>query len=143
MKFFFPVIILSCFVSIGYTPVYAEGKIVVVINSKNDINSLTRDEVINIFLGRYRQFPSGMIAQPIDQEDQNKKSLFYKKLVGKELSEINSYWARLVFSGKTRPPRQARDIDELLVLVNTLPGAVAYVEMDEINANVKVAFTLY
>ncbi|CAK0742630.1 hypothetical protein CCP3SC15_1200008 [Gammaproteobacteria bacterium] len=76
----------------------------VIVNPESGVEMLSREEVINIFLGRYRKLPSGIMAQPIDQADQTGKALFYKLLVGKELSEINSYWARLIFSGKTKPP---------------------------------------
>lgn len=142
MKLFSTAIVLLAVIT-WYSYAYADEKIVVVINADSNIEQLTKEEVINIFLGRFRQFSAGTTAQPIDQMDQTKRALFYKKLVGKELADINSYWARLIFSGKTKPPRQANNVEDLIRLINTVPGAVGYMEISEINSNVKVAFTLY
>ena len=40
--------------------------IVVIVNPASGVDKLTRDEVIDIFLGRYRKLPSGRVALPID-----------------------------------------------------------------------------
>ncbi|MEI6414729.1 MAG: hypothetical protein WCP34_10790 [Pseudomonadota bacterium] len=120
---------------------YAGGPLVVVIHPGSSVETLSREEVINIFLGRYRQLPSGLLAQPVDQPAGQKAS-FYKLLVGKELPEINAYWSRLVFSGKTKPPQQARDLAEVIQWVNSLPGAIGYMEADQVDSRVKVALKL-
>lgn len=136
---FFLVLLLSSV----YFLAYADEKIVVVVNPQSGIDSLTKDEVVNIFMGRYRKLSSGAMAQPIDQMNSTEKAEFYKKLVGKNLAEINSYWARLVFSGKTTPPRMAKNTEELLDLMVTLPGAVAYMDIDQIDVRAKVVLKLY
>ena len=43
----------------------ADG-IVIVVNQAAGIETLSRTDVINIFMGRFRQLPSGATAQPID-----------------------------------------------------------------------------
>lgn len=107
----------------------AVAEMVVVANAASGINRLSQDEVINIFLGRYRQLPSGLTAQPIDQPtDQPLKEQFYRKLVNKDLAEINAYWARLVFSGKTSPPRQTSSTTEVLNWLAHTPGAIGYID---------------
>lgn len=136
-------ILVMIFALIWNTYSCAEEKLVVVVNAASGIEQLTREQVINIFLGRYRQLPSGVIAQPIDQPEQPNKALFYKLLVGKELSEINSYWARLVFSGKTRPPQQVNNINELYELIKNIPGAITYLNTEQIDPQVKVVLRLY
>ncbi len=42
------------------------GNLVVIVNPASGVIHLTRNEVIDIFLGRYRKLPSGAIAIPID-----------------------------------------------------------------------------
>ncbi len=112
---------------------------VVVVNAGNGIERLSRDEVINIFLGRYRQFPSGLAALPIDQPaDQPLKAQFYHKLVNKDLAEINAYWARLIFSGKTSPPRQAASSEEVLEWLARNRGAIGYVDHSQVDARLKI-----
>jgi len=121
----------------------AHAELVLVANPQSGIERLSQDEVINIYLGRYRRLTSGVVAEPIDQPvDAEARARFYRRLVNKSLAEINAYWARLVFSGKTRPPLVAESVDSMLRLVATQPGALAYVERSQADARVKIVFEL-
>jgi ABC-type phosphate transport system substrate-binding protein len=116
---------------------------VMVANHKSGITRLTQDEVTHIYLGRYRRLDSGLTADPIDQPDDSPlKAHFYRHLVDKSLPEINAYWARLVFSGKTQPPRTAHSPDEALQWVMRQPGALAYVERSRVDSRVMVVFEM-
>lgn len=112
---------------------------VVVVSADTGVEHLSRDEVINIFLGRYRQFPSGLAALPIDHSaNQPLKAQFYRLLVNKDLAEINAYWARLIFSGKVSPPRQAASSAEVVTwLVNT-PGAIGYLDRSMVDGRLRI-----
>jgi ABC-type phosphate transport system substrate-binding protein len=117
--------------------------IVVVVNPQSGVDKLTKDEIIDIFLGRYRKLPSGKMALPIDvSEASPERSRFYQLLVKKSSSEMSSYWARLVFSGQTSPPFQVPDARTALELVQSSPNAIAYVDRAAVTANVKVVFEL-
>ena len=99
--------------------------------------------VINIFLGNFRQLPSGITAQPVDLPPAHPdRAEFYHRLVGKSPAEINTYWARQMFSGKTRPPIQTEQFDEALALVHSVEGAVTYMERDKVSGNLKIVFEL-
>ena len=107
---------------------------VVVVNAASAIQRLSQDQVINIFLGRYRRLPNGETAIPIDQPDSGTlRAEFYRKLVNKDLSEINAYWARLIFSGRTSPPVQAAQPAEVIELLMTNPGGMAYVDRSQVD----------
>jgi hypothetical protein len=112
----------------------ASAELVVVINAGSGIERLSRDEVINIFLGRYRQLPSGIAALPVDHPPASPmKAQFYRKLVNKDIAEINTYWARLTFSGKTSPPRQAASAAEVLDYLASTRGAIGYIEREKLD----------
>ena len=116
---------------------------VLVASSKAGITQLSQDDVINIYLGRYRRLDSGITAEPIDQPaDSALKTRFYRQLVNKSLAEINAYWARLVFSGKTQPPRTVRNSEEALQFVASHPGAMAYVDRIKTDGRVVVIFEI-
>ena len=116
---------------------------VLIANPKAGIGHLSRDEVTNIYLGRYRRLASGVTAEPIDQPvDSGLRARFYRQLVDKNQAEINAYWSRLVFSGKTRPPRVAASNEEALQLVSLHPDALAYVEKARVDARVIIVFEL-
>lgn len=120
----------------------ALADVVVVVDAKSGVERLTQDEVINIFLGRHRKLPTGIAALPIDQPlAGGVRAEFYRKLADKDLAEINAYWARLYFSGKTRPPLQASSANEVLAHVAGNPGGVGYLERNQADARVKVVLT--
>jgi len=112
---------------------------VVVVNARSGIERLSKDEVINIFLGRYRRLPNGTAALPIDQPEASAlRADFYRKLVNKDLNEINAYWSRLIFSGKTSPPRQAANAAEIIQLITSTPGGIAYLERNQVDSRFRI-----
>lgn len=119
----------------------ASAELVAIMSAKSPVTSLSRQQLTYIFLGRYRQLDNGETAQPIDQPLESElRAAFYRKLVDKHLSEINAYWARLVFSGKTTPPYPASGTGQMLSLVAGTPGAVGYVESNALDARVRVVY---
>lgn len=121
---------------------YALGEVVVVVDAKSELLSLTQDEAINIFLGRHRKFPTGSAALPVDQPVASAlRTEFYRKLVGKELTEINAYWARVYFSGKTNPPLQAASASEVVGYVLGRQGGIGYMERNQVDARVRIVLS--
>jgi ABC-type phosphate transport system substrate-binding protein len=120
-------------------PAAAES-IVVVVNPESGIETLSRSDVINIFLGRFRQLPSGITAQPIDLPVSPVRAQFYRALVNKEPAEINAYWARLIFSGRTSPPIQTEQPEEVIKALRANPGGIAYMERSTVSSREKIVF---
>jgi ABC-type phosphate transport system substrate-binding protein len=117
--------------------------LVVIVNPQSGVEKLSKDEVIDIFLGRYRKLPGGRVALPIDvAESGTERARFYQLLVKKSSAEMSSYWARLVFSGQTSPPFQVPDAKTAIELVQSSPNAIAYVDRSAVNSKVKVVFEL-
>ena len=116
--------------------------IVVVVNQAAGIETLSRSDVINIFMGRFRQLPSGATAQPIDMPVSPVRAQFYRALVNKEPAEINAYWARLVFAGRTSPPIQAETAEDILKVLRANPGGIAYLERSRVTSREKIVFEL-
>lgn len=115
--------------------------IVVVVNPKVGVAKLTRQEVIDIYMGRNRQFPSGVTALPLDlSHGVAERDRFYKLLTGKNISEINAYWARLIFSGRATPPTQVRSQEEAMLMVIDNRSAIAYAERSRVSSQVKIVF---
>ncbi len=120
---------------------FLSADLVLVANPNSGIEQLTKSEVINIYLGRYRRLETGSTAAPIDlAANTESKATFYRQLVDKNLAEINAYWSRLVFSGKTRPPLQADNADEALRLVANNVNALAYIDRAAVNSQVIIVF---
>ena len=114
---------------------------VVIANPDSGIEKMSKDDVVNIYMGRYRKLPSGIKAMPIDLNTPiSEKTKFYASMVNKELAEINSYWARLTFSGQGSPPRQADSVEQVMEIVSSNKGAIAYIDRKKLDKRVKVIF---
>jgi hypothetical protein len=70
------------------------------------------------------------------------KRRFYRLLVNKDLDEINAYWTRLRFSGKTSPPRQAKTQGEILDWLAVREGAVAYMDRSQVDGRGRIVLEL-
>jgi ABC-type phosphate transport system substrate-binding protein len=117
--------------------------VAVVTHPKTPIATLTKDQATNIFLGKSGNFPEGSKAIPIDQaEGEIARTIFYQAVVKKDASQLNAYWARLVFTGKGQPPKTVFDDDEVLEFVSTTPNSLGYISQDAVDDSVKVLFVV-
>lgn len=134
----------SLIVGLAFTcsTVFAATDLVVIVNPGSGVEKMSRDEVTSIFMGRSKRLPSGITALPIDQVASGDKPKFYGELINKELSEVNSYWARLIFSGQGTPPRQADNVAEVLEIVGSNKGAIGYVSRGVVDRRVKIILDL-
>lgn len=116
---------------------------VVIVNAQSGVAEMSREEVINVFLGRFRQLPSGAAARPIDlPETHPDRERFYRLLVDKQPAEIRAYWARLVFSGRTSPPATAASEAAALAKVAHDRQAIAYLPAPPADSRVRVVYEL-
>jgi ABC-type phosphate transport system substrate-binding protein len=122
----------------------ARGELAIIVNLQNDIAQLTKNQVVNIFLGNHREFPNGLRARPLDLPTDNPdKETFYRTLVNKDLNQMAAYWSRLVFAGNTSPPVQAGDTQEVIQAVANNRNAIGYINSQYVDPDrVRVVFAL-
>jgi len=121
----------------------ARAELVVIVHAGSPVEHLERHDVINIFMGRFRQFPDGAPAVPLDVAGESpERREFYRKLLAKTLAEINAYWARLLFSGRTLPPRGLPDQARVLDQVAADPAAIGYADRKNLDSRVKIVYEL-
>jgi ABC-type phosphate transport system substrate-binding protein len=127
----------------GLTPAVRAQALVVIVNPTIGVQHLSRREVLDIFLGRYRTFPSGASALPIDLDiNSDERRQFYLLLAHKDSSDMGSYWARLTFSGKISPPFSVSDTRMAIDIVANNPNAIAYVDRGAVDERVRVALEI-
>jgi len=119
----------------------AQAQDMVVIANKSVSGSLSREQVANNFLGKSVSLPSGGRAQPVDLPASNPlREQFYSRVTGKSTAEVKAYWARLVFTGRALPPKEARSSAEVRRIVASTFGAVGYVEPSAAGETVTVIY---
>ena len=76
----------------------ANPELVIIVNSNNGVESISSNEVADIFLGKSQRLPDGTKVVPLDQDgDGDVRQQFYDKVVRKSVSQLNSYWSRLIY----------------------------------------------
>ena len=92
-------------------------------------------------MGRYLTFPDGEVSQPLDLPAQSTlKNDFYHQLVNKSEQKINAYWARLLFSGRAKPPSQTTSVEDALNKVEASKFAIGYIPKSQVTDTVKVVY---
>jgi ABC-type phosphate transport system substrate-binding protein len=124
-------------------PVAAADAIYVIVSSQSPVRTLAQKDVLALYTGRTRTVPGGDAATPIDQDRNGPvRADFYQALTGMDIARINSYWARLHFTGQVQPPQAVGDDGAVIQRVRTDPGAVGYVVHEPQNPAVRVVLRL-
>lgn len=115
--------------------------LVVVVSEGCSINSLTKRQVVDIYMGRFNTFPNGGSVSPIDLPPQSLlKNQFYMKLLQQSEKKVNSYWARLLFSGSAKPPQIINSVEDIIARLRENNEMIAYIPESEVKEGVKVVF---
>lgn len=126
----------------------AAKPISIVVHADNATDSLSKKQLIDLYMGRYVAFPDNQSAQPLDTlTPEGLKSTFYKRLVNMPLSRVNAYWSRVRFTGRATPPETYADEQMVLNFIAENPNAIGYVFSDALTTQqkqkVKVILELY
>jgi len=117
--------------------------LVVIVNAGSTVTQMSQEEVTNIFMGRQKRLPNGVLALPVEPVDDPKlRDHFYQLLMNVPLPQIRSYWARMFFSGQAQPPRQAPSSSEVIETVVLNKGAIGFVEQSKLDKRVKQVLVL-
>lgn len=115
------------------------AEVVVVVSSQNPIETLSRAQITDIYLGRMNRFPNGKPVKPIDlSESSPLRSEFYSRYLGRSPSQIKAHWSRLIFTGRGQPPPTVASSAVMAELVAENPEAIGYLYLDFLNERLRV-----
>lgn len=134
---------LTFIFSLWITVVHADPEIAIIAHNNNELGNLTRKQIADIYMGRTTSLPNGTIPLPLDyQGDPAVRARFYQAVTGKNMAQINAYWARLSFTGQANPPRRLADRAAILQVVEKNMDALGYVENLETSDKVSTVMTI-
>ena len=111
----------------------------VIVHSSNPQAELSRAELADLFMKREEAWDHGPDALPIDQPVQSVvRKEFSKNVLGRDVSAIQSYWNRQIFSGRQVPPLQEQLESSIVGFVERNPGAIGYVSSATETSQVKI-----
>jgi ABC-type phosphate transport system substrate-binding protein len=114
---------------------FATAEVAVIVHPSN-ADTISQNDVSDIFLGKTKSFPGGSSVVPIVLNDATVDE-FNTKLLGKSTSQLKSYWSKLVFTGKANPPKSVT-ADEMLSLIKSNPNMIGFIDSTKVTADVKV-----
>lgn len=116
---------------------HAAADVAVIVHPGNAA-SIDSAQVSKIFLGQTKTFPGGAEATPVDIKDGQVREEFGNKVLKKSPSQLKVLWARQIFTGGAKPPRELGSDEDVLRFVASTPGAIGYIDAGKANASVKV-----
>ena len=124
-------------------PARAVEPLYVVVSAQSPVRALAQKDVLALYTGRTRTLPGGEVATPLDQQrDGAARADFYLALTGMDIARINSYWARLHFTGQVQPPRTVEDDPAMLQRLRADPTAIGYLTREPQDSSVRVVLRL-
>ncbi len=131
--------LLGAVLTFAASTVFAE--VAVIVNPAND-SSLQADDIAKLYLGKSKKFSNGQSAIALDRgEGTELRVKFLESTVGKDESQMKSYWSRLIFTGKGIPPKVVETDAEVKDLVSRNPDTIGYIDAGAVDDTVKVVAT--
>jgi ABC-type phosphate transport system substrate-binding protein len=129
----------SVALTLGLGSSAVSADVVAVVSSKSPITTLSKTQVIDIFLGKRTRFPDGSAAVPIDQvEGSAARDEFYTRFAAMSAAQLKAFWSKIIFTGRGQPPMAVATSLEAKKLVIANPGAISYINRDLVDGDVKV-----
>jgi ABC-type phosphate transport system substrate-binding protein len=126
--------------SLGASGTAAE--VVAVVSAKSPAVMLSKNQVVDIFLGKARRFPDGRLAVPIDQDEGSAaRDEFYATFAGKSPAQLKAHWSKIIFTGRGQPPIAVPNSIDVKKHVAANPNSMGYIEKDLVDSSVKVLLT--
>ncbi len=109
------------------------AEVVVVVSADNALDSLSRAQLSDLYLGRSVSLPNGESLTPIDQSDRSPvHEQFYQEYLGRSPAQIKSHWSRLIFTGRGQPPRSVSDSQAVADVVSDDRTAIGYIDSKQV-----------
>lgn len=122
----------------------ATAEVVAVVSAQSPVTTLSRNQVMDIFLGKCNHFPNGEQAIPIDQaEGSALRNEFYLKFSAKSAAQLKAYWSKIIFTGRGQPPKEISGSIEVKKFIAGHPHAIGYIDQSDLDDNVKALTILH
>jgi ABC-type phosphate transport system substrate-binding protein len=131
--------IVPTILALALTATPAMADVVAVVSSKSAVMTLSKSQVIDIFLAKSVRFPDGSAAVPIDQtEGAAARDEFYGNFSGKSAAQLKAYWSKIIFTGRGQPPKAVSSSDEIKKLLAQNPSAIGYLERSLVDNGLRI-----
>lgn len=127
--------VICVMLGIAVTTHAADYKIIA--NKSVSAGSLSKNELQAIFLGEKSKWEDGKAIKIVVLDEGDAHKAFLQSVVSKTPSQFDSYWKKLVFTGKAAAPKAFGDMAALVDFVAGHSGAIGYVSNGQAVGSVK------
>lgn len=100
-------------------------------------DSITHTELRRLYLGITHSLGKENIT-PLDMpRGTEARDTFYQAILHKSSTEMDSYWASKVFSGRGFPPHTTTNEKEMISLIQLNPGLIGYLKKGSVPKGLK------
>lgn len=109
-----------------------------------EFDELTRSKARMLYRGKAKSLQGTRIELSDWPESSSERSEFYQSLLGKDVAQMNAYWASLSFSGKARPPKEmdSASVSSLVLWLAEKSNRIGYAPLSEIPAEANVLYVV-
>jgi len=115
---------------------------VVIIGHPSGPDSISANQVRDLYLNRSQALPDGQSAKPFElPEGDATRAEFHSKVTGRNDAQLKAFWSQQVFTGRGQPPEEAGNASAMKAQVASTPGAIGYIDSADVDDSVKVILT--
>lgn len=103
---------------------------------------LSREQAEKLYLGRSTTLGDGTPVNLVDLPNGSTRDEFYTKLTGKNPTQIQAYWSRIVFTGRASPPKEAGSVAEARQWLADTPNIIGYLERSDTTTGLRILLRL-
>jgi len=112
---------------------------VVLVGNSAMADTLSNGQAKALFLGKKKNLPNGDKVVLLERPKGDVlREEFHQKVTGKSEAQLQSYWSRLVFTGKAKPPKELSSSALIKAAVANKKGHIGYIDESDVDASVKV-----
>jgi len=112
---------------------------VVIIGNPAGPDSLSDNQVRDLYLNRSNALPDGQKATPFELPGGNAiRAEFHDKITSRNDAQLKAFWSKQVFTGRGQPPAEAASPAAMKAQVSSTPGSIGYMDEADVDSSVKV-----
>lgn len=113
---------------------------VVMVANKSIAGDLDKSKASKIMLGKTKKINGVKVELFELPEADATRAAFHSAVTGKSLAQQQSYWSRLLFTGKGTPPTEVPNAGAMKSSIAATPGGVGYIDEADLDDSVVVVF---
>ncbi len=116
----------------------AAGELVVVANHQVTSERLSERDLLELFSLRQGQWPDGQPVRVLALTKDHPLHLrFCRDLLKLASYRLDWFWSRHLYAGLGRAPQRFESVEALLAALAATPGAIGYLQQEDLNDQVK------